>query len=102
MKITIKQREIEVKYTLRALFIYEQITGKIFKMETIMEQYIFIYCLLLANCSNLQLTFDEFIELCDSDTELMIKLQQFLLTEINKQSLFLKDSTDSTDKKKEN
>ncbi len=102
MKITIKQQEIDVKYSLRALFIFEQITGKSFKMETITEQYIFIYCLLLGSCSDLQLTFDEFIELCDSDTELMIKLQQFLLTEINKQAIFLKDSNENSDKKKEN
>ena len=33
--MTIKGQDYKLKYTLRALFIYEQITGKAFELKTI-------------------------------------------------------------------
>lgn len=35
--MTINGKEFKLKYTLRALFVFEQITGKAFKMETITD-----------------------------------------------------------------
>ena len=37
----INNKEYKLKYTLRALFIYEQITGKAFKLETLTDEYLF-------------------------------------------------------------
>jgi hypothetical protein len=74
MKITIKEKEYTIKYTLRALFIYEQITGKTFKILTITDEYIFIYCLLLANIPNIEMSFEDFINECDQNPELILSM----------------------------
>ena len=67
-------------------------------MHTITDQYLFLYCLLLANNPDMQLTFDELIEECDNDSVLMKQFQEFLTKEIEKQSAFLTKETDSKKK----
>ena len=47
--ITINNKEYKVKYTIRALFAFEQITGKPFELKTVLDNYLFLYCILLAN-----------------------------------------------------
>ena len=48
-KITIKGTDYKLKYTIRAMFIYEQITGKPFGISTLLDNYIFFYSMILAN-----------------------------------------------------
>lgn len=100
MKIKIKEVEYTIKYTLRALFIYEQITGKTFSMQTLTDQYIFIYCLILANAPDIEMSFDDFINECDNDSELVISMQNFLAKEMEKQAAFIKEATSKDSKKK--
>lgn len=96
--MTINSTEYKLKYTLRALFIYEQLTGKAFKLETITDEYIFFYCMLVANNPDMNLTFNELIEAIDEDMGIMLEFQDFLRKEIEKQQLFITNNTD--DKKK--
>lgn len=96
--MTINNIEYKLKYTLRALFIYEQLTGKAFKLETITDEYIFFYCMLVANNPDMNLTFNELIEAIDEDMGIMLEFQDFLRKEIEKQQLFITNNTD--DKKK--
>ena len=72
MEITIKDKQYKIKYTLRALFIYEQITGKAFNLRTITDEYLFFYCILAANNPDIQLTFDDLIDAIDEDMNIMI------------------------------
>ena len=65
--MTIKGQDYKLKYTLRALFIYEQITGKAFELKTITDEYLFFYCVLMANNPDSSLTFEELIEAIDED-----------------------------------
>lgn len=97
MDITIKDKIYKLKYTLRALFIYEQITGKVFEMKTITDEYLFFYCLLLANNPDTSLSFDELIDSMDEDMNLMLQYREFLNKEMQKQQQFL---TKDSDKKK--
>lgn len=90
--------DYKLKYTLRALFIYEQITGKAFKLETITDEYIFFYCILVANNLEMKLTFDELIEAIDEDMNIMLEFQDFLRREIEKQQLFITNNTDAKKK----
>ena len=73
MEITIKDKQYKIKYTLRALFIYEQITGKAFNLRTITDEYLFFYCILAANNPDIQLTFDDLIDAIDEDMNIMIQ-----------------------------
>lgn len=90
--------DYKLKYTLRALFIYEQITGKVFKMETITDEYIFFYCILLANNPDMNLTFEELIEAIDEDMNIMLEFQSFLKKEIEKQQMFITNTVDAKKK----
>lgn len=86
-KIKIKKKNYNVKYSLRALFLYEQITGKSFELHTTMDTFIFYYCMVLANNPDMKLTFDEFIDAVDSDPTIAAKFTQILTHQSEKQKM---------------
>ena len=65
--ITINNTEYKVKYTIRALFIFEQITGKAFEIKTLLDNYIFFYSMILGNNPDNILDWNVFIDALDSD-----------------------------------
>lgn len=67
MEVTIKGKAYKIRYTLRALFIYENITGKSFNVTTTMEQFLFYYSILLANNPDMKMDLEEFIDACEPD-----------------------------------
>lgn len=89
MEIQIKGTAYNIRYTIRAMFVFEQITGKIFRLENLTDYYLFYYSLLVANNSDLQMTFEDFINECDDEPALVIQLQEFLSKEMEKQSAFI-------------
>lgn len=96
--MTIKGQDYKLKYTLRALFIYEQITGKAFELKTITDEYLFFYCILMANNPDSSLTFDELIDAIDEDMSIMLEFQNLLKKELEKQQLFITNNTDAKKK----
>ena len=92
--MTIKGQDYKLKYTLRALFIYEQ-TGKAFELKTITDEYLFFYCILMANNPDSSLTFDELIDAIDEDMSIMLEFQNLLKKELEKQQLFITNNTDA-------
>lgn len=101
MEIKIKEKKYNIKYSIRTLFIYEQITGRSsLKIESVTDEYIFMYSLILANVPDIQLSFDEFIDECDTDIHMITSLKKFLFDEMNKQKQFaLKEDADDSKKK---
>ena len=85
MEIQIKGTAYNIRYTIRAMFVFEQITGKIFRLENLTDYYLFYYSLLVANNPDLQ-------------PALVIQLQDFLSREMEKQSAFISETTDSKKK----
>lgn len=88
MLLTINGKEYKIKYTIRALFIFEQMTGKAFKIETLLDNYIFFYCILLANNPETVMDWEEFLDAIDSDSSLMEQLTKLLTDYQKKDSLF--------------
>jgi hypothetical protein len=70
MEITINGKKYKVKYTIRALFIFERITNKAFKIETLLDNYLFFYSMILANNKENVLDWEEFLDALDSDKDL--------------------------------
>lgn len=68
--ITINGKEYKVKYTIRALFIWEQIMKRPFKIETMLDTYTLFYSILLANNDNEVLDWNEFLDALDDDPQL--------------------------------
>ena len=100
MNITIKEKQYKVKYTIRALFIYEQITGKPFNIVTLFDNYLFFYCLILANNPDNVLHFNDYLDAIDSDKELYTQLSK-VVESYQKQDELIADEDDGDSKKKD-
>ena len=98
MNITINKKQYKVKYTIRALFIFEQITGKPFNISTLFDNYLFFYCLLLANNPDNVIEWEEFIDAIDSDKDLYQQLSK-AVTDYQKQDNLLSGEDDCEEKK---
>ena len=99
MEITIKEQTYKVKYSIRSLFIFEELTGKTFTLETLLDQYIFFYSMILANNPECTLTFDQFIDECDEDFTLVTSLQKYITEVFAKQAQLTKASEEDSKKK---
>ena len=99
--ININGKDYKVKYTIRALFIFEQITGKAFKLETMLDSYIFYYSMILANNKDQVLQWDEFLDALDENPKLLQDMEKVIKEEDGKNSLFNdnKEDNNSTEKK---
>ena len=100
MEITIKEQTYKVKYSIRSLFIFEQLTGKTFTLESLLDQYIFFYSMILANNPECTLTFDQFIDECDENNIIVTELQKYITDVFTKQAQLVKAEDDSKKKKK--
>lgn len=78
--ITIKNKEYKIKQTLRALFIFEQITGRPFEIKTMLDNYIFFYSVIIANNPDNILDWDDFIDALDESPNLLTEF-----TELNQE-----------------
>ena len=92
-KITIKGTDYKLKYTIRAMFIYEQITGKPFGISTLLDNYIFFYSLILANNP------DNVLDAIDNDKELIEQLNQIVTNFQKKDELFNTEEEGDSEKK---
>lgn len=88
MKLNIKEKEIELKYTIRALFIFEKIANKTFTTTSLTDMYLLFYSLIIANEPSIELTFDELIDICDEDITLFTEFTTWLTKEFEKQAQF--------------
>lgn len=78
MTITIRQTEITLKYSLRSLFQYENITGQSFNPKTLQDFCTFFYCVMCSSNKDLNITFDEFIDFLDEDPSKMSAFAEWL------------------------
>lgn len=89
MKVTIKQQEVELRYSMRALFTYENITGQSFNPKTLQDFCTFFYCVVCSSNKDLDLTFDDFIdEVIDPNPQIMNDFAEWLNSVMQKSSFF--------------
>lgn len=98
-KITINEKEYNLKYTIRSLFLFEQITKKQFKIETLLDNYVFFYCLILANNKDNPIDWDEFIQAMDDDPTLFQRIGEIVANQQKKNELFDGEEKDGDEKK---
>lgn len=72
--ININGHDYRLRYTIRALFIFEQITGRPFGVKTLLDNYIFFYSIILANNPDDIIKWDDFIDALDSDPQLFHRI----------------------------
>lgn len=98
--VTINGVDYKIKYTIRALFIMEQITGKPFQVTTLLDNYIFFYSMILANNPDNILNWNDFIDALDNDPNLFKQLTEIGNSFTKKDSMFQQDEEDGESKKK--
>ena len=94
--IKINGEEYVIKYTIRALFMWEQITGKPFKINTLLDNYIFFYCMLLANNKDKVLSWNSYLDALDSDTTLFSQMTEIVNKAEEEKKVFDNSSASDT------
>ena len=85
--ISLNGKDFSLKYTLRAFFVFESISGYPFQFGKLLDEYILFYSFLIAsNKDSFNMEFDEFIELCENDLTLSEQFKEFILDEIKLRS----------------
>ena len=79
MKITIKDKEIELKYTMRSMLMYENITEKSFVPNTMTDIVTYMYCVVLSSTKDYSITYDEFLDYLDENIDVVNEFSQWLI-----------------------
>lgn len=90
MNINIKGKDIELRYGMRALMAYENISGKSDIPTTLADIIAFYYCIVVASSKDYSLTLDDFIDYIDEHPTVMDELGQWLSDTLNAQAALKK------------
>ena len=102
MKIKIGNKRYELKYTLRAMIIFEKITKKPFSLDNLTDQLVYFYAILMANNPSMKLSLDDLIDAIDKDQNILTEYLDFLRGEQNKANLLsTQENEEEKDKKKD-
>ena len=79
MKIKIKDKEIELKYSIRSMIMYENITNKSFGTQTLTDVITYMYCVVVSSAKDYSITFDEFIDYIDDNASVLGEFSNWIL-----------------------
>jgi hypothetical protein len=99
-EIEINGKNYKLKYTIRSLFIWEQITGKSFKIENMLDNYLFFYSMILANNPDNILSWDDYINAMDEDPMLFKRMTDIIEEQQKKDNLFTNEEKTKKGSKK--
>lgn len=99
MKVTIKEQEITLKYSMRSLFLYEQKSGESFSPRNLEQYCLYFYCVVMSSNRDLDLTFDDFIDFLDEDPSKITEFAEWLSNVMMKND-FLSGAAQSQEKEK--
>lgn len=87
--VRINEIEYKLKWTLRGFFIYEELSGRPFEAGKIVNEYLLLYAMLLANNPDtFSMTFDEFIAECDANNQIYASFAEMMLAKIEEQAQY--------------
>lgn len=89
MKITINNKTIELKYTLRSYIIYEKITGKSFTSLGVTEVLVYFYSTILASYKDFNMSFEEFIEWLDNNPNILKEFSNWIYSIMERNSFIV-------------
>lgn len=79
---------------------FEQITGKAFEIKTLLDNYIFFFCMILANNKDKVLEWDNFLDALDNDKELFATMNAIVNEQEKQKKIFDNSTTDDNGEKK--
>lgn len=99
--VNINGKTYQIKQTVRALFLWEQIAGRSFEINTTLDNYLYYFCLILANNKDCELDWDEFLDAIDNDPTIVVEMTKALADLTKLEKMFESDQTDADGKKKD-
>lgn len=102
MKINIKDHEVELKQSMRALIYYENVMNKSFNPQntTTMDLTVLFLCTLLASDKTLHISYDELIDAIDDNPQIFVDYTTWFIEEMQKQSTLSQDTHVEVDESK--
>lgn len=100
MIIKVKDREVKLKWTMRAIMLYENIQNKSFSPDSTTDVLIYMFCIILSSDKEVDLTFDEFLDMVDENPEMIVEFSTWLTKELNKDSMLSPSEEESEEDKK--
>ena len=99
MTIKINEKEYKIKQTIRSIFLWEQIAQRTFEIRNTLDNYLYFYCILLANNENF-MTWDEFLDCLDDNPSILVELTKKLTQSQEMEKLLNPDFENENDDKK--
>lgn len=101
--VTINNKEYKLVYSVRAMMLFEAASQKLFSLDTLSDQYLFLYCCILAGNKDTDLTFDKLLDSIDEDPRIFTVYTDFMKAELSRQAEFKgKDDTKKGEDKGKN
>lgn len=91
MNITINNKNIELKYSIRALMMYENIKEETFSPSNITNIVTFMYCIIVSSAKNYSITLDEVLDAIDENNGLLKEFTEWLAKTTENQNKLKKD-----------
>lgn len=79
MKINFKGKEIELKYSMRALLAYENMADKTFENTSLTASLVFFYCTLITSAKDYSITWDDFMDYVDENQDVLTEFAEWLV-----------------------
>lgn len=92
MKIKIKDLEITLKNSFRSLIIYEAMTKKTFKPETITDVIVYFFSVISASANPQQVDWDDFMDWLDNTPTAIAEFQNWLTSTMSFNGQFGNDT----------
>lgn len=81
-EIKINGEAFTPKYNLRAMFLYEKMSGHSgFETSTTEDNFMLLYSMLKGSKRDTALTYDDFIDACDANPELVNELSECIISQ---------------------
>ena len=91
MKITIKGNEVDIKGTVRAMMMYENIKGESFQPTSTENIITYMYCCVVFTTKDYSLSFDEFLDIIDEDMTIVNDFVAWLIAQAENQNKLKKE-----------
>lgn len=87
MKIAINGNEYELKLSMRAYMLMENIKGESFNIENLTDTILFFYCVILTSSKEYDFKYDELLDRLDENPQLLTEFNTWLLGEFKKENM---------------
>lgn len=98
--VTLNGKTYRIKYTLRGLFVYEQIAGVPFSPEKTLNVFLLIFCFLIVNNEDFSMSFDKFMDILDDEPETVKNIMDWMAEETTRINLISGEKLEDGEKKK--